>query len=219
MCEYSNHNSNSHCIHQILKTVRKNRQQRQTRSNSSNSVQRAGNWINLVHYSFLIIVVGANILAADEKQTCFICGEILHGDLEDVNNHIDTCLASDNNGNNNNHSTPQKSRSKRKGRKSNTNDEEVEVYLTSLLDVLLSYLFDLQRYTIGGQTRIRACSLLDGGYAGVMGTKKKKEDDEDTADLDVDGDDTVQFGQAQYPRFLYSLSKAVLTTLHILSRT
>jgi hypothetical protein len=40
---------------------------------------------------------------------------------------------------------------------------------------------------------------LEDGYAGIYGTPSSKTDDVDE-ELNIDGDDTEQFGQAQYPR-------------------
>jgi hypothetical protein len=51
---------------------------------------------------------------------------------------------------------------------------------------------------VGGQKRIRTCSLLEDGYVGLFGPSNTKADDTDE-DLNIDGDDTIQFGQAQYP--------------------
>jgi hypothetical protein len=58
-----------------------------------------------------------------------------------------------------------------------------------------------ETYTWSGQTRIRACSLLEEGYAGLDGyqSSKPSKADEDQ-ELDIVGEDDV-FGSAQYPHF------------------
>ncbi|XP_047224786.1 E3 ubiquitin-protein ligase RNF220a isoform X8 [Girardinichthys multiradiatus] len=55
-------------------------------------------------------------------------------------------------------------------------------------------------YEWAGQKRIRATSLLEGGFRGTgFATCSIKESAADSdADLDVDGDDTLEYGKAQY---------------------
>jgi len=125
------------------------------------------------------------------SQTCFICGIHLPNDLDEVNAHIDSCLASssskDVDDNSNNNSSPRKG--KRRGRNSSSSGS-TDTFET---------------YTIAGQTRIRACSLLDGGYSDILGDnsiekkkKSNKKEDAEDEDLNIDDDDTVQFGLAQF---------------------
>lgn len=52
-------------------------------------------------------------------------------------------------------------------------------------------------YEWAGQTRIRASSLLQGGYA-IAGTTTTITSAENDEDLNVDGDDTQIYGQSQY---------------------
>jgi len=59
------------------------------------------------------------------------------------------------------------------------------------------YSFIVRRYMVGNQKRIRTSSLLEDGYAGLFGPSNTKTDDVDE-DLNIDGDDTIQFGQAQF---------------------
>nr|XP_012631403.1 E3 ubiquitin-protein ligase RNF220 isoform X3 [Microcebus murinus] len=57
-----------------------------------------------------------------------------------------------------------------------------------------------EEYEWCGQKRIRATSLLEGGFRGsgfVMCSGKENPDSD--ADLDVDGDDTLEYGKPQYP--------------------
>lgn len=57
-------------------------------------------------------------------------------------------------------------------------------------------------YEWAGQTRIRASSLLNGGYSGAgIGTSisSRPQDEDDTTELNVDGDDDTQmYGPSQY---------------------
>ncbi|KAE8609973.1 hypothetical protein XENTR_v10011970 [Xenopus tropicalis] len=56
-----------------------------------------------------------------------------------------------------------------------------------------------EEYEWCGQKRIRATTLLEGGFRGsgfvMCGSKENHDSD---ADLDVDGDDTLEYGKAQY---------------------
>ncbi|XP_032450175.1 E3 ubiquitin-protein ligase RNF220 isoform X3 [Lynx canadensis] len=57
-----------------------------------------------------------------------------------------------------------------------------------------------EEYEWCGQKRIRATTLLEGGFRGsgfVMCSGKENPDSD--ADLDVDGDDTLEYGKPQYP--------------------
>lgn len=56
-----------------------------------------------------------------------------------------------------------------------------------------------EEYEWCGQKRIRATTLLEGGFRGsgfVMCSGKENPDSD--ADLDVDGDDTLEYGKPQY---------------------
>uniref|UniRef100_A0A3B3C5N0 Ring finger protein 220a n=1 Tax=Oryzias melastigma TaxID=30732 RepID=A0A3B3C5N0_ORYME len=57
-----------------------------------------------------------------------------------------------------------------------------------------------EEYEWAGQKRIRATALLEGGFRGTgFATCSIKESTADSdADLDVDGDDTLEYGKAQY---------------------
>ncbi|GBM37083.1 hypothetical protein AVEN_138135-1, partial [Araneus ventricosus] len=56
-----------------------------------------------------------------------------------------------------------------------------------------------EEYEFGDETRIRAISLVPGGYRSLQGQNAKRSRVEDDEDLDVDVDDTIAFGQPQYP--------------------
>ncbi|XP_069498426.1 E3 ubiquitin-protein ligase RNF220 isoform X4 [Ambystoma mexicanum] len=56
-----------------------------------------------------------------------------------------------------------------------------------------------EEYEWCGQKRVRATTLLEGGFRGsgfIMCSSKENHDSD--ADLDVDGDDTLEYGKAQY---------------------
>lgn len=58
-----------------------------------------------------------------------------------------------------------------------------------------------EEYEWAGQTRIRASSLLDGGYSAVgigCSLNNSNNNQEDDEELNVDGDDAQIYGQAQY---------------------
>ncbi|XP_053537416.1 E3 ubiquitin-protein ligase RNF220a isoform X2 [Ictalurus punctatus] len=56
-----------------------------------------------------------------------------------------------------------------------------------------------EEYEWCGQKRIRATSLLEGGFRGTgFAMCSTKESHDSDADLDVDGDDTLEYGKAQY---------------------
>ncbi|MGH0165048.1 UNVERIFIED_CONTAM: hypothetical protein FKN15_049276 [Acipenser sinensis] len=56
-----------------------------------------------------------------------------------------------------------------------------------------------EEYEWCGQKRVRATSLLEGGFGGTgFVTCSTKENHDSDADLDVDGDDTLEYGKVQY---------------------
>ncbi|XP_076851948.1 E3 ubiquitin-protein ligase RNF220a isoform X2 [Brachyhypopomus gauderio] len=56
-----------------------------------------------------------------------------------------------------------------------------------------------EEYEWCGQKRVRATSLLEGGFRGTgFAMCSTKESHDSDADLDVDGDDTLEYGKAQY---------------------
>lgn len=74
-------------------------------------------------------------------------------------------------------------------------DDELEP-----VDVETDDMEQYEEYTWAGQTRIRASSMLDGGYAGSgfqVASSSSQGQDED-CDLNVDDDDTEKFGKPQY---------------------
>ncbi|XP_056599531.1 E3 ubiquitin-protein ligase RNF220a isoform X10 [Triplophysa dalaica] len=56
-----------------------------------------------------------------------------------------------------------------------------------------------EEYEWCGQKRVRATTLLEGGFRGTgFAMCSTKESHDSDADLDVDGDDTLEYGKAQY---------------------
>ncbi|XP_046871538.1 E3 ubiquitin-protein ligase RNF220a isoform X5 [Hypomesus transpacificus] len=56
-----------------------------------------------------------------------------------------------------------------------------------------------EEYEWCGQKRVRATTLLEGGFRGTgFAMCSTKESQDSDADLDVDGDDTLEYGKAQY---------------------
>lgn len=57
-----------------------------------------------------------------------------------------------------------------------------------------------EEYEWAGQTRIRATTLLEGGFraSGFQTGIKRKREEEDDGDLDIDGDDSEEYGKPQY---------------------
>ncbi|XP_016407526.1 E3 ubiquitin-protein ligase RNF220-like isoform X3 [Sinocyclocheilus rhinocerous] len=56
-----------------------------------------------------------------------------------------------------------------------------------------------EEYEWCGQKRVRATTLLEGGFRGTgFAMCRAKESHDSDADLDVDGDDTLEYGKAQY---------------------
>lgn len=56
---------------------------------------------------------------------------------------------------------------------------------------------EFEEYEWAGQTRVRATSMLEGGFSGSGFQTSKKGSDED-AELNVDGDDTEEYGKPQF---------------------
>ncbi|XP_020628865.1 E3 ubiquitin-protein ligase RNF220-like isoform X1 [Orbicella faveolata] len=100
---------------------------------------------------------------------CPVCGEVIHGNGDELNSHVETCL-----------------RKKEGGGVDDiddTNGQEV-----------------FEEYEWAGQTRIRATTLLEGGFraSGFQTGIKRKREEEDDGDLNIDGDDSEEYGKPQY---------------------
>ncbi|XP_018396359.1 PREDICTED: E3 ubiquitin-protein ligase RNF220-like [Cyphomyrmex costatus] len=119
-----------------------------------------------------------------DEASCPVCSERLSGTPEELNQHVDRCLNKQNNGN-------------PAGQNANVDEEEVDVEGDP----------EYEEYEWAGQTRVRATSMLVGGFsaAGLATSSNNRsgargggnQEDEDV-DLVVDGDDAAEFGPAQY---------------------
>ncbi|XP_078354833.1 E3 ubiquitin-protein ligase RNF220-like isoform X2 [Oculina patagonica] len=100
---------------------------------------------------------------------CPVCEEVIHGSGDELNSHVEACL-----------------RKKEGGGVDDiddTNGHEV-----------------FEEYEWAGQTRIRATTLLEGGFraSGFQTGIKRKREEEDDGDLNIDGDDSEEYGKPQY---------------------
>ncbi|RKP36989.1 hypothetical protein BJ085DRAFT_31365 [Dimargaris cristalligena] len=111
---------------------------------------------------------------------CFMCGQPLPTDMDEINHHIDMCLGRQNNGID--PSSPSSS--------SVSNPSELAAPAPS----------NFVSYTWAGETRIRASALLQTSPAvlasGPMVSMRKHQDIE--GDLDIDEEELKAFGEAQY---------------------
>ena len=57
-----------------------------------------------------------------------------------------------------------------------------------------------EEYEWAGQTRVRVTSMVEGGMAALgYRTHSSSKAEEEDVDLNVDGDDSEQYGRPQYP--------------------
>nr|XP_023671722.1 E3 ubiquitin-protein ligase RNF220 isoform X3 [Paramormyrops kingsleyae] len=109
---------------------------------------------------------------ADDGQVCPLCSRPLAGTEEHMSRHVEECLL------------------QREGA-CHPDDDAAD------LDGENGTRFE--EYEWCGQKRVRASALLEGGYRGTgFATCSTKESHDSDADLDVDGDDTLEYGKAQY---------------------
>ncbi|KAM6920437.1 E3 ubiquitin-protein ligase RNF220a isoform 1-T1 [Lycodopsis pacificus] len=108
----------------------------------------------------------------DGGQVCPLCSAPLAGSEEEMSRHVEQCLIQ---------------------REGALGDED-----SADMDGENGRGFE--EYEWAGQKRIRATALLEGGFRGTgFATCSIKESAADSdADLDVDGDDTLEYGKAQY---------------------
>ncbi|XP_063075590.1 E3 ubiquitin-protein ligase RNF220a isoform X2 [Engraulis encrasicolus] len=108
----------------------------------------------------------------EDGQVCPLCSAPLAGTEEEMSRHVEQCLF------------------KREGVCGPEDDSG---------DVDGENGNRFEEYEWCGQKRVRATTMLEGGYRGtgfaVCSTKESHDSD---ADLDVDGDDTLEYGKAQY---------------------
>eukprot|EP01104_Vermistella_antarctica_P011674 TRINITY_DN3288_c0_g1_i1.p1 TRINITY_DN3288_c0_g1~~TRINITY_DN3288_c0_g1_i1.p1 ORF type:complete len:615 (+),score=129.30 TRINITY_DN3288_c0_g1_i1:203-2047(+) len=127
-------------------------------------------------------------------QTCPICSRSIRGD---VNAHVDRCLLQTTTSTSASPSPSQPTPAKRgRGRPRKTPLPPPVLPVDDYVETTESY----EEYTWGDETRIRACSLLDGGYAGVgVGTSSSsRQNDDEDEELDIDDDGSTMYGSVQY---------------------
>ncbi|XP_042095907.1 E3 ubiquitin-protein ligase RNF220 isoform X15 [Ovis aries] len=116
----------------------------------------------------------------DEGQVCPLCSRPLAGSEQEMSRHVEHCL------------------SKREGSCMAEDDAA---------DIEHENSNRFEEYEWCGQKRIRATTLLEGGFRGTSSRHlgsgfimcSGKENPDSDADLDVDGDDTLEYGKPQYP--------------------
>ncbi|KAM9789727.1 E3 ubiquitin-protein ligase RNF220a isoform 2-T2 [Neosynchiropus ocellatus] len=108
----------------------------------------------------------------DGGQVCPLCSAPLAGSEEEMSRHVEQCLI------------------QREGALADDDSADVDAENGRGFD----------EYEWAGQKRIRVTALLEGGFRGSgFATCSIKESAADSdADLDVDGDDTLEYGKAQY---------------------
>jgi hypothetical protein len=107
----------------------------------------------------LLRVLTCNKTAFDTglQQTCFICNQVLTGDTESVNLHIDGCLARVNSEDIDGSSVDQET-NLRTSTSPPVNDGEVDGPSEAAWE----------EYEWAGQRRVRATAMLEGGYGGKL---------------------------------------------------
>ncbi|KAI8084731.1 uncharacterized protein BX664DRAFT_266699 [Halteromyces radiatus] len=118
-------------------------------------------------------LLNQELLNTDQQQTCFICNETLFGDSEAINLHIDRCLM--------NMNEQPTTTSHNNNNNNNLSPQDGN---------------DWDQYEWAGQVRVRATSMMEGGYGGAGFATAQKEDDVDE-DLDIEEDD-AEYGHSQY---------------------
>ncbi|XP_029971963.1 E3 ubiquitin-protein ligase RNF220a isoform X7 [Salarias fasciatus] len=105
-------------------------------------------------------------------QVCPLCSAPLAGSEEEMSRHVEQCLI------------------QREGALADDDSADMDGENGR----------GFEEYEWAGQKRIRATALLEGGFRGTgFATCSIKESAADSdADLDVDGDDTLEYGKAQY---------------------
>ncbi|XP_034411223.1 E3 ubiquitin-protein ligase RNF220a isoform X3 [Cyclopterus lumpus] len=108
----------------------------------------------------------------DGGQVCPLCSAPLAGSEEEMSRHVEQCLI------------------QREGALGDDDSADMDGENGR----------GFEEYEWAGQKRIRATALLEGGFRGTgFATCSIKESAaESDADLDVDGDDTLEYGKAQY---------------------
>ncbi|KAJ3092297.1 hypothetical protein HK102_008781 [Quaeritorhiza haematococci] len=127
----------------------------------------------------------------DENPTCFMCGEPLPSDSDEVNRHIDACLMAQ-------QQRQQETRDEESSRSASPTGSDNDFNEPTSNSTIFG---GFEEYTWAGQKRIRATALLEGGYAASGFAVHKKDDPDVDEDIDIDDDETEEFGPKQYPSF------------------
>ncbi|XP_077393568.1 E3 ubiquitin-protein ligase RNF220a isoform X3 [Festucalex cinctus] len=107
----------------------------------------------------------------DGGQVCPLCSAPLAGSEEEMSRHVEQCLI------------------QREGVLGDDDSADMDGDSGR----------GFEEYEWAGQKRIRATALLEGGFRATgFATCSIKESGDSDADLDVDGDDTLEYGKAQY---------------------
>ncbi|XP_064861813.1 E3 ubiquitin-protein ligase RNF220-like isoform X6 [Oncorhynchus nerka] len=107
----------------------------------------------------------------DDGQVCPLCSAPLAGTEEEMSRHVEQCLF------------------KREGVFAEDDSADMDGENGTRFE----------EYEWCGQKRVRATTLLEGGFRGTgFAMCSTKESHDSDADLDVDGDDTLEYGKAQY---------------------
>ncbi|ORX76265.1 hypothetical protein BCR32DRAFT_296349 [Anaeromyces robustus] len=131
-------------------------------------------------------------------STCFMCGTVLYGSLDQINLHIDRCLQQQQQLEENQLEliSPSNTTCGLTTNTNNTTDTHNDYEKNTPLKKSKSF----DEYTWAGQTRIRATSLHEGSFSDFASNpigKSKVEDDTDI-ELNVEDDETEIYGQKQY---------------------
>ncbi|XP_051555903.1 E3 ubiquitin-protein ligase RNF220-like isoform X6 [Myxocyprinus asiaticus] len=106
----------------------------------------------------------------EDGQVCPLCNAPLTGTEEEMSRHVEQCLFK---------------------RESGIEEDSADVEGENGTR--------FEEYEWCGQKRVRATTLLEGGFRGTgFAMCSTKESHDSDADLDVDGDDTLEYGKAQY---------------------
>uniref|UniRef100_A0A4W5Q082 E3 ubiquitin-protein ligase RNF220 n=1 Tax=Hucho hucho TaxID=62062 RepID=A0A4W5Q082_9TELE len=107
----------------------------------------------------------------EDGQVCPLCSAPLAGTEEEMSRHVEQCLF------------------KREGAFAEDDSADMDGENGTRFE----------EYEWCGQKRVRATTLLEGGFRGTgFAMCSTKENHDSDADLDVDGDDTLEYGKPQY---------------------
>ncbi|KAF9353779.1 hypothetical protein BGX26_008449 [Mortierella sp. AD094] len=166
-------------------------QKRRTARHNNKDITASGSSRGLADLSLeLAGALGDNLTSSDAPATCFICNERLFGSLDDINSHIDSCLANPQStihgGGGNSSSganTPVSGGASARSSTATTPNER------------MSEAFE--EYTWAGQTRVRATALFEGGMGSLGSVSRSGQEDIDD-DLNVEDDEEDEYGGAQF---------------------